>query len=216
MVTALDSSHVAPVYDPHAGHHGGMTNTAMPKTDGTLWQHVLAAARQAGLSASRVEIRPAKAANNAWTVSEVDRSWPTQVDAVSVDPRDGHIVDHVYFDQFPPLAKLTRWGVDFHMGILFGLPNQLLLTAFGAGLCVMIILGYRLWWLRRPARPAQNAAETLCEAWLKLSYSWRTLSLLMAIALGYCLPVMGGSLLIMLMLDIIRWRRQNAMSSRFA
>ena len=33
------------------------------------------------------------------------------------------------------MAKLTRWGVDFHMGILFGLVNQLLLVAFGGAVC---------------------------------------------------------------------------------
>jgi uncharacterized iron-regulated membrane protein len=52
------------------------------------------------------------------------------------------------------MAKLTRWGVDFHMGILFGLANQLLLIAFGLALCVLIIWGYRMWWMRRPAQSA--------------------------------------------------------------
>lgn len=31
------------------------------------------------------------------------------------------------------------------MGILLGLPNQLLLIGFGVGLCLMIVIGYRLW-----------------------------------------------------------------------
>jgi uncharacterized iron-regulated membrane protein len=41
------------------------------------------------------------------------------------------VLDRTRFDDFPLMAKLTRWGVDFHMGILFGLANQLLLIAFG-------------------------------------------------------------------------------------
>ena len=64
------------------------------------------------------------------------------------------IVDRTHLSDYPLMAKLTRWGVDFHMGILFGLVNQLLLIAFGTALCVMIVVGYRLWWIRRPARAA--------------------------------------------------------------
>ena len=85
------------------------------------------------------------------TVTEVDRSWPTQVDAVAIAPQSFAVVDQVRFDTFPLIAKLTCWGIDAHMGILFGLPNQLLLAAFGLGLCLMIVLGYRMWWSRRPA-----------------------------------------------------------------
>ena len=93
------------------------------------------------------------------TVTEVDRSWPTQVDAVAIAPQSFAVVDQVRFDTFPLIAKLTRWGIDAHMGILFGLPNQLLLAAFGLGLCLMIVLGYRMWWSRRPAAGAASGAD---------------------------------------------------------
>ncbi len=45
------------------------------------------------------------------------------------------VIDRTRFADFPLMAKLTRWGVDFHMGVLFGLPNQLLLIVFGSALC---------------------------------------------------------------------------------
>jgi uncharacterized iron-regulated membrane protein len=63
-------------------------------------------------------------------VTEIDRSWPTQVDACRLI-LTMQVLDRTRFDDFPLMAKLTRWGVDFHMGILFGLANQLLLIAFG-------------------------------------------------------------------------------------
>ncbi len=56
-------------------------------------------------------------------------------------------------------SPLTRWGIDAHMGILFGLPNQLLLAAFGLGLCLMIVLGYRMWWSLRPAAGRASGAD---------------------------------------------------------
>lgn len=102
-------------------------------------------------------------------MTEIDRRWPTQVDAVAVDPHSMQVLDRTRFDDFPLMAKLTRWGVDFHMGILFGLINQLLLIAFGIALCVLIIWGYRMWWMRRPARSAADPVQTLCQSWLALS-----------------------------------------------
>ncbi len=80
------------------------------------------------------------------------------------------------------MAKLTRWGVDAHMGVLFGLPNQLLLALFGFGLCAMIVLGYRMWWMRSPALPMQNPAQTLLTAWLTLPRYAQGASLIVALA----------------------------------
>lgn len=197
--------------DPHAEHHAMMAgmHMSMPMVGDKTWDHVLAAARQAGIDAAKVEIRAAKGPGRAWTVTEIDRSWPTQVDAVSVDPADFAIVDHVYFDQYPLAAKLTRWGVDAHMGLLFGLPNQLVLAAFGMGLCIMVILGYRMWWLKRPSAPRRHPGHTLLESWLALPASSRALFLLLAIVLGYCLPVMGVSLILFIAIDIARWQHQQ-------
>lgn len=202
--------------DPHAEHHMSMPGMVMPSADDSAWQQVLASARQAGIDAPKVEIRGPKSEGKAWTVAEAQARWPSQVDAVAVDPRDMRVIDHVYFDQYPLAAKLTRWGIDFHMGLLFGLPNQLLLTAFGIGVCVMIVLGYRMWWLRRPSAPVDNVASSLLHAWLRLPIGWRACSLAIGAALGACLPVMGASLLAFLFIDIARWQHQKRQVSQFA
>jgi uncharacterized iron-regulated membrane protein len=60
------------------------------------------------------------------------------------------VVDEVRFADYPVVAKLARWGIDGHMGVLFGWVNQLVLVAFGIGLITLIVLGYRMWWRRRP------------------------------------------------------------------
>lgn len=192
--------------DPHAEHHATMPGMAMPVTPDERWDEVLRTARHAGIRSEKIEIRPAKAADKAWTVTEIDRSWPTHVDSVAINPDSLAVIDRVRFASFPLVAKLTRWGIDAHMGVLFGLPNQLLLAAFGLGLCAMIGLGYRMWWRRRPAVSTSNPALTLSEAWFALPFIWRTGVLAVAAALGYCLPVMGGSLLLFIIVDIARWR----------
>ena len=168
---------------------------------------VLASARQADITAGKIEIRPAYSADKAWTVSEIDRRWPTQVDAVAVNPASFQVVDKVEFAQFGLLAKLTRWGVDAHMGVLFGVANQLVLALFGLGLCVMVVVGYRMWWLRRPAIKQQaNPADTLVYGWRRLSISLRIAVAVTTLALAYSLPVMGVSLLLFLLIDIVRWK----------
>ena len=195
--------------DEHAEHHmHGTMPTAMVSITPAQFNGVIKAARNAGISAEKIEIRPAWQADKAWTVSEIDRRWPTQVDSVAVDPQSFVVVDKVEFAQFGLLAKLTRWGVDAHMGVLFGLPNQLLLATFGMGLCVLIIMGYRLWWQRRPAAgTGPNPADTLLHSWRQLSLSTRFLLLVCTVALAFSLPVMGISLLVLLLIDALRWQR---------
>jgi uncharacterized iron-regulated membrane protein len=209
--TALHGGHTE-MADPHAEHHGmmmmpGMVMPPAPAQAATTFDGVLAAARQAGITADRLEIRPAKTQAQAWTVNEIDRQWPTRVDSAAVDPHGYRVVDVVRFADFPLVAKLTRWGVDAHMGVLFGLPNQLLLAAFGLGLCLMILWGYRMWWLRRPAAPAQHPAQTLSAAFAALPLLPRLLVALVAAGLALALPVMGVSLLLFLLVDLLRWRR---------
>ncbi len=87
---------------------------------------------------------------------------------MAIDGATMQVVDRTRFADFPLMAKLTRWGVDFHMGVLFGLANQLLLVGFGCALCVTIGVGYRLWWIRRPPQAVWDPAHSLLQAWLSL------------------------------------------------
>ncbi|PWC22203.1 hypothetical protein DDT52_02810 [Brenneria roseae subsp. roseae] len=209
---AEDTAHHAhaPLADAHAKHRMPMNDTVVD-TQPAMFDQVLAVARDAGINADKIEIKPARKPRHAWTVSEIDRSWPTQVDAVSINPDTLAVLDRIDFTTFPLAAKLTRWGVDAHMGVLFGLANQLLLAAFGLGLCIMIVWGYRMWWIRRPShRDGSNPVKTLTEAVLQIRIFPRLLAIAFTILLALCLPVMGFSLLIFIFIDVIRWYRSNA------
>lgn len=108
----------------HAGH-GGSTATGDAQ-HGVGLDKILAAARAEGLG-NPVEIVPPADANSAYVVRQVQRSWPEKQDAVAVDPATGKVTDELRFADYPLLAKLTRWGIDLHTGVLFGLVNQLAL-----------------------------------------------------------------------------------------
>lgn len=192
--TALEPGMAMPM-DEHAGHHMmAMDTGATPMQHGAMFDTALAIARAAGLDGAKVEIRPAGAADKAWTVTEVGRGWPSQVDAVAIDPRGMKVVDHVKFADYPLVAKLTRWGIDAHMGVLFGLANQLILVAVGIGLVAMTVIGYLMWWRRRPTGSRVPQA-TLLDAWQGLSRRSRGVTLLVLLMLGLLLPVLGVSLL---------------------
>ncbi|QHM76833.1 hypothetical protein C7M52_02819 [Mixta theicola] len=206
--TRLDAGAAPVVMDQHAEHHGEMTPHAPgAPPSAAQFDDVLAAARASGIDAARLEIRPAAQTDRAWIVSEIDRRWPTQADSVAVNPHTFRVTDKVEFAQFGLLAKLTRWGIDAHMGILFGLANQLVLALFGIALCVLIALGYRLWWLRRPPQPRHHPADTLIWAWRRISLSLRFLLAVTAVALAFSLPLMGISLAFFLFLDAWRWQQ---------
>jgi uncharacterized iron-regulated membrane protein len=201
-----------PVVDEHAGHHMDMgAHKPSVLADLSLFDKALARARAEKIDAAKIEIRPASDPDSAWVIREIDGRWPTQVDAVSIDPDTLNIVDKVEFVSYPLAAKLTRWGIDAHMGVLFGLANQLVLVAFASGLAVMVVLGYVMWWRRRPTRSRVTQRQpTLVDAWRLLNRKSRWLIAFMTVVCGLSLPVMGCSLLGLIALDLLLSARRSS------
>lgn len=178
----------------------GATPVGTPAPElGATSDRVLAAARAAGLS-DPVAITPGDP-GQAWTVSQVQRSWPEKQDSVAVDPTSGQVVDTLRFADWPLAGKLARWGIDAHMGLLFGVVNQVALAALALAVLCLVVWGYRMWWKRRPTRgglagppggdqrPGVGAVASV---------------VVLAVAVGVVLPVLGASLLAFLLLDVLR------------
>lgn len=62
----------------------------------------------------------------------------------------------------------------------------------------MVILGYMMWWRMRPALSRQ---PTLVTTWVELTLGWRFAVSILALLIGASLPVLGGSLILLLALD---------------
>jgi uncharacterized iron-regulated membrane protein len=188
----------------HGGHHddAAMTGSA---SGGGSFDEVLATARDNGIDATLLEITPSPEAGTAWTVAEIDRSWPTQVDAVAVDAASGQVSDRVRFAEFGIMAKLAQWGVAAHMGVLFGVVNQIVLAAIALGLAAMVVWGYLMWWRRRPTRAtgmgfgAAPARGSLRRAPLPAVAAVAVT----AVGVGVFFPLLGISLAAFLVLDLI-------------
>jgi len=191
----------------HAEHHMDMVSNQMVFPD-NLYDDVESTARNAGIDAAKIEIRPPGAPHKAWLVKEIDRSWPTQVDSVAIDASTMTIVSRADFADFPLVAKLIRWGIDAHMGVLLGLPNQLVLAAFGIALVSLIVLGYAMWWKKRTKQYRVN--DNLVYGFFSLSRSWRWGILLFCVLLASQLPLLGSSLLGFVVYDWMKWIKYRA------
>ncbi|ELP68374.1 PepSY-associated TM helix domain-containing protein [Streptomyces turgidiscabies] len=183
----------------HAGH-GAAAGAGSAAEHGVGLDKVLAAARAEGLG-DPVEIVPPADESSAYVVRQTQRSWPEKQDAVAVDPSTGEVLDVLRFADYPVLAKLTRWGIDAHTGLLFGFVNQLVLMALALSLVLLIVWGYRMWWLRGRAsafgRPIPRGA-------------WQQVPPLLLVALlagvavvGYFVPLLGIPLAAFIAVDVI-------------
>ncbi|MFC0267856.1 PepSY-associated TM helix domain-containing protein [Kushneria aurantia] len=183
----------------HAGHGG---SSAPVTADPAVFDRVLSAARAEGLSANKIEIIPASDAGSAWRVREIGREWPTEVDQAAIDPVSLAVIDRTRFEDFPLAAKLTRWGIDLHMGVLFGLINQLVLVVFASALVAMLVMGYVMWWRRRPTRTSAALTPlTLWQALARAPLAARLGVIVIAALIGWALPVLGGSLILLMAID---------------
>ncbi|GAA3790024.1 PepSY domain-containing protein [Sphaerisporangium flaviroseum] len=187
----------------HSGHSGqGGGPAAEVDAD-----RIVRAAAGTGLSGPLEIAWPAEP-GGALTVKEMDRQWPQRNDQVAVDPASGQVTGELRFKDFPLAAKLTRWGIDGHMGVLFGLANQIMLAALALALISMIILGYRMWWQRRPTRGF--AAPYARGGWRAAPVPVLLAVGAAAVVVGAFIPLLGVSLLVFLAVDIVLGRVKNS------
>ncbi|OBK71991.1 PepSY domain-containing protein [Mycobacterium sp. 1274761.0] len=165
-------------------------------------ERALDTAHAAGLSGP-IWLYPPAESGEGWLVKENKRDWPTQFDAIAVNPETGTITDRVDFADWPLLAKLTRWAIDTHMGILFGIPNQIALALTAIGLILVILRGYQMWWQRRPTRgKSWTMGRPPLRGTIRHMSPVAAVGIgVLAIGLGWFLPLFGVSLLAFLLVD---------------
>ncbi|MFF3624515.1 PepSY-associated TM helix domain-containing protein [Streptomyces sp. NPDC002467] len=191
--------------DEHAGHvmpDGTQMDMPMPPTADIGLDKAVAAARAAGVTEELRITLPAK--GKGYVVKEQDKQVPVHLDAVAIDPADGKVIDELRFADYPLLAKMTRFGIDLHMGKTFGLVNQIALAALAVAVMFLVFWGYRMWWLRRPTKDRGLSVGRAQPrgAWRKLPVTVLLPLVAVTAVVGWFVPLLGISLVAFLVIDV--------------
>ncbi|WP_455901240.1 PepSY-associated TM helix domain-containing protein [Rhodococcus gordoniae] len=190
-------------HDDHGGH--GVASADPRTLDRTIdfldAALILAAENEVG---GRVEMSIPADEHTAVTVTETRQPWQFVTDAVAVDPATGAVTDVNRFADWPLAAKLTAWGIGLHMGILFGLLNQVVLLGLAIALATVIVYGYLMWWERRPARGSRRIPRPpLRGAWRRVPPAAALAVVAATVVVGWFVPLLGLSLLAFLVVDVV-------------
>lgn len=188
----------------HASHTAeAQTGVATGLVASPSYDKILSTARGINIDSVNLEIRPATDAKTAWVVQETQRFYPTQVDAVAINPATLEVTDRTDFKDYPLMAKLTRWGIDIHMGIHFGLINQIVLFVFALALMMMCAWGYLMWWQRRP-RGGRGFGPAPALSSLRQVPLWAWgVTAVFTVAVGLFVPLLGASLIVFWACDLL-------------
>ncbi|WP_346425971.1 PepSY-associated TM helix domain-containing protein [Williamsia sp. 1135] len=221
---ALDSSldpAAAPADSGHHDHSGGGHETVsadqrIVSRNVTDVGQVLSTARAAGVTGA-VEMTIPSDAATAMVVSQVRTAWQLETNSVAIDPGSGTIVGESKFSEWPLAAKLSSWGIALHMGLLFGLANQLVLLAVAIGLVSVCVRGYLMWWKRRPTRHREGVALARPPRRGALRKTHPAIAVAIvaaAVLVGWFIPLLGISLLTFILVDIAIGRYHDARARR--
>ena len=201
-----------------AGHHPTAATTAPTEVDPAEVASVLTTARAAGLEGP-LEIAAPPEPGSAWSATQTDNVWPVRKDQLAIDPAQQQVTARNDWADYPFVAKLTKLGIKAHMGVLFGLINELLLVALMLGLICVTFWGYRMWWQRRPTRTGrrrQLGRTPSRGTWRPIPRAALAAGGLVTAGLCWAMPLFGWTLVAFLLADlyIAEFQRQRDLASR--
>ncbi|ALN73493.1 PepSY domain-containing protein [Aureimonas sp. AU20] len=118
----------------------------------------------------------------------------TQQRVVHLDQYTGEPLLDMSYADYGPLGRSLEWGINVHLGQEFGWFNQWFLAAVCVGNVALAVSAGVMWWKRRPSRSMGVPPLP------KDTSVFRGLLVLLAIG-GVLFPLVGASLLVMLLLD---------------
>jgi uncharacterized iron-regulated membrane protein len=169
---------------------------------------VLGTARAQGID-GKVEVSIPAEADTAFVVTQTRQPFAFSTSSIAVDGATNTIVDDNDFADWPVAAKLTAWGIALHMGILFGVANQILLALLAAALVTVVVRGYLMWWKRRPtARPPVRGGLRGLPVWQIAAV------VVIGVGVGWFVPLLGISVLAFLLVDALVGLRPTSSESK--
>jgi uncharacterized iron-regulated membrane protein len=121
---------------------------------------------------------------------------PTSEMTMHIDQYSGQVLADVRWQDYGFVPKAVEMGIAIHMGKYFGLPNQLLMLLACLILILLCVSGVVLWWIRRPS--GQLGAPIVPME----GNQWKIPLVIVAI-MGIIFPLVGISLIMVLLLDFL-------------
>lgn len=134
-----------------------------------------------------------------YTVSVFPKS-PVDNATLHIDQYSGKVLADLRFADYGTMAKAIEIGIALHEGRFFGWPNQLLAALTCLGLVGISLTGLIMWWKRKPAGKLGAPA-------LPKNYKLMKGVAAIIIAFGLFFPLVGISLVAVLLVDLLVIRR---------
>lgn len=135
---------------------------------------------------------------------------PTQEVTMHIDQYSGKVLADVRWKDYGLVPKVVEMGTAIHMGKYFGLANQLLMLIAALIVVLLSITGAVMWWQRRPQESGLIGAPAMPPH----MQNWQTPLAIVAI-LGLAFPLVGLSLVVVLLLDYFLLSRIPALKRVF-
>lgn len=129
-------------------------------------------------------------------------SDPTQAATLHIDQYSGKVLADIRWQDYGLVPRAVELGIAIHLGQYFGLANQLLMLVAALLVILLSLTGLVLWWQRRPRGSGQIGAPAMPP----YRQHWQIPLVIVAI-LGLALPLMGLSLVSVLLLDYLMLSR---------
>ena len=187
-------------HNEHEGHH--MSNSSV-LIDYSLLDRIVEIVEEHNLEYPVLISPPNKAGAN-WSAKSDTPNRPLRVN-LKLDPTTADIVERKEFSQRPLLDRIIGVGVAAHEGQLFGWFNQALGVFTALGVFLLGVSSVVMWWGRRPAGTL-GAPRTINKPKLPLY-----MGIIIGV-LGIFLPLLGASLMTILILEFMLLSRVSSIS----
>ncbi len=144
-------------------------------------------------------ITPPTEPGGPWGARSDAQDRPLRVN-LTLDPQTGAVLKRIGFDQRGWVDRVVSVGIATHEGQLFGWPNQLMNLLTASGLFIASLSAVVMWWRRRP----QGVLGAPLPAG-PLRFSTGLLAIILI--LGVLLPLLGASLIAVLLAERLILRR---------
>lgn len=193
----------------HAGHSGATTTAPTRTGDTSVNLDSVIALAQAEGAPPGFSVTLPEGETGVYTASAFPND-PTQEITLHIDQYSGQVLADVRWQDYGLVPKAVEMGVAIHMGKYFGIANQLLMLLAALSVMLLSVTGAVMWWQRRP----QTAGLIGAPAMPPYIQHWRVPLAIVAI-LGLAFPLVGISLVIVLLLDYFVLARIPALKRIF-